>query len=111
LNCQGLSILGQQDLNYAVPSHDLSSSARFCPSVAGFIGEWRGEIRENKLCLILKPTGYTYIGPDEEGLELPRGRAWKGDGRALTEAPVADLVRHQPMLPVVVALLQRLRLF
>jgi hypothetical protein len=48
------------------------------------------------------------VGPDEEGLELPRGQAWKGDGRALTEAqerPVADLVRHRPMLPVVVAFL------
>lgn len=48
------------------------------------------------------------VGADEARLELPRGRAWKGDGRALTEVqerPVADLVRHRAMLPVVVALL------
>jgi hypothetical protein len=54
------------------------------------------------------------VGPNEEGLELSRGRAWKGDGCALTETqerPVADLVRHRPMLPVVVALLRHLLLF
>ena len=54
------------------------------------------------------------VGPDEEGLELPRGRAWKGGGRVSTKAqehPVAELVRHQPMVPVVVALLYRLCLF
>jgi hypothetical protein len=38
---QGLSIPGLQGLDYAVRSHDPSSTARFCPSAACFVGKWR----------------------------------------------------------------------